>query len=124
MNQKDSELNRAAKGDEVWVLLNHVKADKWEQHKDFVLNILLPAAKKVAPTEMANSRFLYTTDQNEDGTYTSIWLIDPVIENGNYNMQDCLKMAHGDEKGEEYFQLWTESLATDQVDYSVIQSPW
>jgi len=57
MNQKDNGVKRAVKGDEVWVLLNQVKADQWEVHKNFLLNILVPAARKVVPTEMGNTRF-------------------------------------------------------------------
>jgi len=113
-------LNRATEEDEVWVLLNHVKAEDWENHKNFVLNILIPAAEKVVPNEMGHTRFLYQTEPNEDGSYTSIWLMDPVIKDGNYDISKILKKAYGDEKGEEYYKLW----AVNQVGFSVKQSPW
>jgi hypothetical protein len=116
--------NRASEGDQVRVVLQHVKADQWEVHKDFVMNILIPAAEKIAPTEMANLRFLYPTEPNEDGTYTSIWLMDPVIEEGNYQILDILQKVYGDQQGEEYYKLWKEPLASPQVGYGVMQSAW
>jgi len=84
------------------------------------LNILIPAAEKVVPTEMGHTRFLYQTEPNEDGSYTSVFLMDPVIKDGNYDISDILKKVYGDEQGEEYRKLW----AADQVGYSVQQSPW
>jgi len=120
----DQKHKRAVEGDEVWVFLNHVKADQWEKHKDFVMNVLIPAAEKIIPAEMGQTRFLYGTESNEDGTYTSVFLMDPVVENGNYNIEDILKKAHGDEQGHAYTEQWMESLAADQVGFTVKQSPW
>ena len=116
----DQKHNRAAEGDEVWVILKHVEADKWEDHKDFVINIFIPAAEKVAPTEMANTRFLVPTEPNENGTYTSIFLMDPVIKDGNYTILDILTKEYGEKQAEHYYTRW----ATDQVGFSVKQSPW
>ena len=115
---------RAVEGDEVWVILNHVKADQWEKHKDLVVNILLPAAEKIVPAEMGQTRYLYSTEANEDGTYTSVFLMDPVVADGNYDITDILKRALGDEQGQAYSNRWEETLATDQVGFSVKQSPW
>jgi hypothetical protein len=115
---------RAVEGDEVWVFFNHVKADQWEKHKNFVMNTLIPAAQKIIPVELSQSRFLYANEPNEDGTYTSVFLMDPVVENGNYDIADILKKAHGDEQGQAYTQNWAETLAADQVGFTVKQSPW
>ena len=120
----DQKHKRAVGGDEVRVVLNHVKTDQWEKHKDIVMNILFPAAQKIVPAEMGQTRFLYATEANEDGTYTSVFLMDPVVENGNYTIEDILKKAHGDEQGQAYTEQWQESLATDQLGYGVKQSPW
>lgn len=116
------ETIRAAKGERMWVLLNHVKADKWEQHEHFVHNILMPAAEKVDPAAFRHTRFLHPAEQNEDGTYTSVWLMDPVIEGADYDILSLLKKAYGEDKAEEYLQLWNESLVSPQVGYELIQS--
>ncbi len=116
------ETIRAAEGERMWVLLNHVKADKWEQHEHFVHNILMPAAEKVDPAAFRHTRFLHPAEQNEDGTYTSVWLMDPVIEGAEYDILSLLKQAYGEDKAEEYGQLWEESLVSPQVGYGLIQS--
>ncbi len=113
---------RAAEGERVWVLLNHVKADKWEQHERFILEILWPAAHEADPAAARHSRFLQPAAQNEDGTYTSVFLMDPVIEGSDYEILSLLKKTYGEDKAEEYLKLWSESLASPQVGYEVIQS--
>jgi hypothetical protein len=116
------ETIRAAEGERVWVLLNHVKGDEWEQHKDFVHNVLMPAAEKADPTAFRHSRFLHPAEQNEDGTYTSVFLMDPVIEGADYEILSLLRKVYGDEKAEEYIKLWSESLASPQAGYELIQA--
>jgi hypothetical protein len=49
------EMVRAAEGERMWVLLNHVKADKWEQHERFVHHILMPAVEKVDPSALPHT---------------------------------------------------------------------
>lgn len=116
------ETIRATEGEPIWVLLNSVKADKWEQHKNFVQNILMPAAEKVDPASFRHTRFLLPAEKNEDGTYTSVFLMDPAIEDANYDILSLLTKAYGEEKAKEYHQLWEESLAGPQVGYDLIQS--
>jgi len=116
------ETIRAAEGEQVWVVLNHVKADKLEQHLHFVNDILLPAAEKIDPVAFRHTRFLHPVEQNEDGTYTSVFLMDPVIKGTDYSFEPLFKKAYGEDKVEEYVQLWDESLASPQVGYAVIQS--
>ena len=41
----------AASGDPIWVILNHVKADKRAQFEKFVYEVLLPALEKNAESD-------------------------------------------------------------------------
>lgn len=116
------ETIRATEGEQMWVLLNNVKADKWEQHKHFVHDILMPAAEKVDPAAFRHTRFLHPAEPNEDGTYTSVFLMDPLIEGADYTFMGLFTKAYGEEKAKEYVQLWDDALASPQVGYSVIQS--
>jgi hypothetical protein len=118
------ETIRAAEGERMWVLLNHVKADKWEQHERFVHDILVAAMEKVEPCALRHARFLHPAERNEDGTYTSVFLMDPLVEGADYDIMSLLTNAYGEDKAEEYIQLWSESLASPQVGYDLIQSPW
>ena len=115
---------RAVEGERMWVLLNHVEADKWEQHQRFVHDVLVPAMEKVEPFALRHVRFLHPAEQNEDGTYTSVFLMDPLVEDADYDILSLLTKAYGKEKAEEYVQLWGENLAGPQVGYDLFQSPW
>lgn len=115
---------RAAEGERMWVLLNHVKADKWEQHAHFVHHILMPAVEKVEPSALRHTRFLHPAEQNEDGTCTSGFLMDPLVEGADYDIMSLLTKAYGEQKAEKYIQSWGETLASPQVGYDLIQSPW
>jgi len=115
---------RATEGERVWIWVNHVKADKWEQHERFVHDILKPATEQVDAAVFHHTRFLHPSRPNEDGTYTSAWLMDPGLEGGNYEILSLLQRTYGEEKGAEYYHLWTDSLVRSQVGYGFFQSSW
>lgn len=116
------EMIRAAAGERMWVLLNHVKADKLEQHKHFVQDLLMPAAEKVDPAAFRHTRFLSPAEPNEDGTFTSVFLMDPLIEGADYTFLGLLTKAYGEEQAKEYIKLWEETEASPQVGYSLTQT--
>lgn len=114
---------RATEGETIWIWVNHIKADKWEQHEHFVHDLLLPATEKVDAPVFRHTRFLHPAHPNEDGTYTSAWLMDPVLEDGDYEILSLLQKAYGEDQGREYFQLWRDSLA-GRAGYTFVQSAW
>ena len=116
------EMIRAAEGEKIWVLLNHIKADKLEQHKRFVHDILMPAAEKVDPAAFRHTRYLHPAEPNEDGTFTSVFLMDPLLEGTDYTFLGLLTKAYGEEQAKEYIKLWEEAEASPQVGYSLIQA--
>jgi hypothetical protein len=115
------EMNRAAQGEQMWVLLNHVKPDKLEQHKHFVQDILMPAAEKFEPAAYRHTRVLYPAEPNADRTFTFVFLMDPLIESSDYSVLNLLTKACGEEQAKEYIQIWEEALASPAVAYSVTQ---
>ena len=48
--------------------------------------------------------------------------VKPHVKGADYSFEPLFKKAYGEDKVEEYVQLWTESLASPQVGYAVIQS--
>ena len=119
----DRETIRATKGERVAIWVYHVKADKWEQHEHFVHDLLMPATEQADPDVLRHTRFLHPREQNEDGTWTSVWLMDPSLEDGDYEMGSLLRKAYGEEKAKEYIQLWKDSLV-GRSGFNLIQSPW
>jgi hypothetical protein len=115
---------RASAGENVWVLLTHIKADKREAFEHFMQNILIPAAQQAAPEVYRHVRFLRPTEPNEDGTYTYIFLPDPLLPDGEYGIVELLKQVYPAEQVTEYLQVWDDSLASPQVGYEVVQTSW
>jgi len=124
-NDPSGSMIRAAKGDTVWVLLNHIKADKREQFEKFVHEILWPLAQKLEPADQQvakQTRVLHPVAMNKDSTYTYVILMDPAIPNANYQVMYYLKKGYGEEKAKEYSKMFGECFASPQVVYVLIQS--
>ncbi len=112
-------------GQSVWILLNRVKADKREQFERFNRDILWPAIQQGDVTRQQTgrqTRVLHPTDVNEDGTYTYVYLIDPVVEGADYDIEKLLKQHLGEEQGARTFQLFTECFDRPQEGYSLIEA--
>jgi hypothetical protein len=114
---------RAAQEQPVWVLLNHVKADHRTDFEHFVHDILKPMAQQRGPEQFRQFRVLHPIRSNDDGTYTYVFLMDPLVVGGDYSF-DGLTDFYGAEKAQEYLQLWADALASPQVGYEVVQSSW
>ena len=116
---------RAAEGDTMWVLLNHIKADKCEQFEKFVHEILRPIVLKSEPiNQQAINYFrsLHPVKMNKDSTYTYVFLMDPVFKNANYQVSYYLKKEYDEAKTKEYLKMFNECYASPQTGYTLIQS--
>jgi hypothetical protein len=61
---------------------------------------------------------------NKDSTYTYVFLMDPVIPKGEYEILVYLKKMYGEEKAKEYYKMFDESLISPQEQYIVVQSQY
>lgn len=118
------ETIRSTSGERVWVLLNHIKSDRREHFERFVHDLLVPAIEQVEPITFRHVRFLHPTEQNEDGSYTYIWLMDPFLADADYEILSLLKKAYGEERAQASYQQWEENYASPQVGYMLTQSAW
>jgi hypothetical protein len=86
--------------------------------------IIKQIAVRSEPDALNRTRILHPTGPNEDGTYTYIFLMDPVVPDGEYGFDQLLAHAYPPEEIEELSKQFTESLATPQVGYEVTQVAW
>ena len=120
----------AASGDPVWVILNHVKADKRPQFEKFVYDVLLRALEKnaegdpIARNIVEHTRMLEPRRANKDSSYTYIWLMDPVVKEANYSYPGIVSAVHSLEETEKYLTMADECLVAPQVFYPVMQGRW
>ncbi len=118
------EATRAQPGEAMWVLINHIRAEKRNEFEHFLHAILMPAVAHTYPDIYNKTRVLHPVDQNEDGSYTYIFLMDPLVRDGVYNVREILLGYYNHDEVEEYMRLWDEALLTPQIEYDVIQSIW
>ncbi|HEX5154125.1 MAG TPA: hypothetical protein VFW07_21910 [Parafilimonas sp.] len=123
--QTAARTTTAKQGDTVWVLVNHIKADKREQFEKFVSEIFWPMAKKLNAQDQKvfhQTRVLYPVKPETDGTYSYLFIMDPVIAGGDYDIEHLLQKMYGEQKGAEYMLMFNETAAGDQTWYVTVQS--
>ena len=115
---------RAHTGDEVWVILNHIKAEKLEAFENFIHSVLMPAVAHLHPDVYNKTRVLHPSGPNENGTYTCIFIMDPVVTNGSYDIGNILCEYYPHDQAQEYMKIWDDVLESPQVSYNLVQSDW
>lgn len=117
--------SRSIENDTVWVIQNHIKADKVSQFEDFNFNYLEPAAAEYYPTIRNTVRTLKPVEQNVDGTYTYFYLMDPAISPDGYGMMLPLTAKYGEEKAIEYLKIFKDCLKDGRQELIVtVQTAW
>jgi hypothetical protein len=110
----------------VWVIANSVKANKRAQYERFVHEILWAGAKNLSAADQKlfkQSRIMHPTKPEADGSYTYLFIIDPVIKGADYGIESVLKKEYGAQKGKEYFKLFTDAvIEKNSREYRVTQS--
>ena len=129
--QDNSNISSVASSSEpMWVILNHVKADKRDQYEKFVYKVLLPALEMSALDDSSSSKIIEQTRMleprraNKDSSYTYIWLMDPLVKKANYSYPGILNRVHSPEEAEKYISMHNECLVGPQVSYPVKQGRW
>ncbi len=106
------------------VLLNHIKTDRCQEFERFMHEIIKQIAVRSEPGVLNRTRILHTTGPNKDGTYTYIFLMDPVVSDRVYGFEELMSLSYPSEEIEELGKLFFESLVSSQVGYEVIQTAW
>ena len=120
----------ATLGEPIWIVLNHVKADKRQQFEKFAYDVLLPALKENAKTNLSTknlisqTRMLEPTRMNQDSSYTYIWLMDPIVQDGDYGYESNLSQFYSPEEVKMYISMADSCLVTPQVGYRLKQGIW
>lgn len=115
----------AKEGDKVWVFVNHIKADKRQQFEKFIHEVFWPMAQKLSAADQQvfrQTRVLLPAEAEADGTYSYLFIMDPVIEGGDYDIESLLQKMYGKEKAKEYATMLEETEARGQTGYRLVQS--
>jgi hypothetical protein len=114
----------AVEGDEVWVAVNTIKADKREQFERWVYEIFWPAGMKLPAQErlaFEYTRVLRPAKAYDDGTWTYLYVMDPVIPGAEYDIERLLKRMFDEARAWEYGRRVEETYARPQFSYDMKQ---
>ena len=115
----------AVAGDTVWVIVNHVKADKRAQFERFCTELFWPGAARLSVAEQRvfrQTRVLNAARPDADGTYAYLFIMDPVLRGASYDISAYLKEMYGSEKATTYDQLRLACLARQPDQYRSVQT--
>lgn len=117
----------AAKGDTVWVIVNPVKPDKRAQFERFLKEIFWPMGYKLKGKDgqvFRQTRVLFPVKPEADGTWSYIFLMDPLVVGGEYDIATLLRKMYPANKAKEYAQMFGDSLQGEQLWYVTRQSEY
>ena len=95
--------------------INHILPAKSAAFEMMNKTIILPAFKRNDINVYNSLQFLAPEGQNEDGTYTFVYVASPYLEDKNYDILDVLIAEYGRLRAEEYFDIWVNCFAYEQV---------
>ena len=94
--------------------INHILPAKSAAFEMMNKTIILPAFKRNDIDVYNSLQFLAPEGQNEDGTYTFVYVASPYLEDKNYDILDVLVAEYGRSRAEEYFDIWLSCFAYEQ----------
>jgi ketosteroid isomerase-like protein len=103
-------MKRASANDQVMIVINNIKADKVSQFEDYVKNYLGPAATEYNARVKQTVRTQKPVGPNKDGSFTYIFIMDPVNSSYDYDMAVPLIAKYGEEKAKEYGKIYNECV--------------
>jgi hypothetical protein len=104
------EQMRAKDGDEVLIVVTYVKDESKSDFEKWINDVLYAALNKTTNPmkidQLKVTRWLEPTQQNEDKTWTYVWIMDPIIPNTDYDIPTFLNKEYGEEKGKEHWEKY------------------
>ncbi len=118
---------RAAPGDSVLVVLNHVKPEQRAEWERMANEVWLAAWRKLGESDppfraaARDVRVLAPTAPDADGSYTYVVLADPHHPGMSYDARASLARLYPPEKVQELIQAWVATFARPQEAHFVVQ---
>ena len=99
----------------VWIIISYVKENSKMDYEKWMTDIFWTPMKTtqdpLLKKQFAATRWLTPARQNEDKTWTYCFIMDPIIENGNYDIDHYLVKTYGETKGKVYLQEYEGFMA-------------
>lgn len=119
---------RAKQGDKMLLVINYVKAEVKEDYMKFMEEVFFDAVvhsnTPLLQEQHRKTRWLLPQGQNEDQSWTFVYLMDPLVEEGDYQFPSVLQEKYTKEKVEALMKQYDAYLAAPPKIYPLIQSKY
>lgn len=109
-NTATNEQVRAKAGQDVWIVVTYVKDAARPEFEKWVQEVFYTALQKSAnpmhQDQLNNTRWLEPASQNEDKSWTYVWIMDPVVPKADYDIPTLLNATYGEVKGKEHWEKY------------------
>ena len=118
---------RAQPGDTLYVVEYTVAAPRREQFERFFNESYFPAMRQVAKSDtsvqrvLRQSRLLAPARANDDGTFSYLLVLDPVVRGEAYNISALLRRVYAPAESDRLYRQLTESWARPFVARPYVQ---
>jgi hypothetical protein len=107
--------NSPQKGENVWIIVNYIKESAKNDYEKWMNDIFFSPMKTtndpLLKQQYATTRWLTPAKQNDDKTWTYVFVMDPVIPNGDYDIESYLVKTYGEQTGKAYNKQFEEFMA-------------
>ncbi|MBK8489303.1 MAG: hypothetical protein IPL49_00015 [Saprospirales bacterium] len=127
-NEKGKEDMRAKEGETTLLIINYVKDESKMEYEKFMneifFDLLLTSKKPLMKEQYNQTRWLSPTHQNEDGTWTYAFFMDPLVKNGNYEFPPLFQEKYSKEESEKLIGQYESFMASPPQVHSLIQTKY
>lgn len=123
--QKKADM-RAKQGEDVWLIINYVKDEAKADYEAFMADtffaLLQKSKNEKTRQQYRQTRYLKPALQNEDATWTYVFLMDPVEEDGNYDIPELFMEVHSEEEAQKLMEQYESFMARPTEFHGLLQS--
>lgn len=119
---------RAKEGEKVFLVINYVKNEAKEDYlkfmEDIFFDVVINSKSPIIQEQHSKTRWLHPQGQNNDQSWTYVYLMDPLVENGNYQFETVLQEKYDKEEVEALMKQFNTYLAAPANFHPLIQSKY
>lgn len=124
MNAKNN--MRAQEGEDVLLIINYVKNEFKAHYEKFMhevfFDILLKSDNPNMQNQFSKTRWLTPKGQNKNTTWTYAFFMDPIVQGGDYNILNLLKLRYPEEVANKLMQQYISFMAANPYVQVLVQS--
>jgi hypothetical protein len=119
---------RAKEGENVYVIINQVKDEYRQDYEKFMKDVFFDALansnNELTQQAFRSARWLIPDKQNEDKSWTYIFIIDPVVEHASYSIDNLFREKYSEEETKHLMDRYGSFMVGSEQFYSLRQSKY